>query len=100
MNANTNPVVNSAAGGVSNCNPDSSMGQLGSRTMWNPVPDLDVGFDVSWVHLNTAFGGTAFLNAMGTVFQPNASGRPGGLYTIANQDVLSAYFRIQRNFLY
>jgi hypothetical protein len=52
-------------GQVSNCNPDSSLWQIGTRTMWNPVPDLDVGFDVGMVHLNTAFGGTANLNAMG-----------------------------------
>jgi hypothetical protein len=70
--------------------------------MWNPVPDLDIGFDTSWVHLNTAFGGQAQLSPMGvgTQFQPGASGRPGGPYSISNQDVISAYFRIQRNFLY
>jgi hypothetical protein len=87
-------------GNVSNCDPNSSWSQLGTRTLWNPVPDLDVGFDVSWAHLNTAFAGTASLNAFGTVFQQNATGRPPGLYTIANQDVFSAVFRIQRNFLY
>ena len=85
---------------MTNCNPDSSIAQLGSRTMWNPVPDLDVGFDVSWFHLNTAFAGTGNINPMGSVFQPAATGRPSGPYNINNQDVVSAYFRIQRNFLY
>jgi hypothetical protein len=93
-------VINSFKGAVSNCNPNSSWAQLGTRTMWNPVPDLDVGFDVGWVHLNTAFAGTANLNAFGTPFQQNATGRRGGLYTIDNQDIYSAMFRIQRNFLY
>jgi hypothetical protein len=37
---------------------------------------------------------------MGTVFQPTANGRPGGLYNITNLDSVSAFFRIQRNFLY
>jgi hypothetical protein len=87
-------------GNVSNCNPNSSWTQLGTRTMWNPVPDLDIGFDVGWVHLNTAFAGTANLNALATPFQQNASGRPGGLYTIEDQNILSAVVRIQRNFLY
>jgi hypothetical protein len=32
--------------------------------------------------------------------QQDATGRPGGAYTISNQDVYSAMFRIQRNFLY
>jgi Porin subfamily len=88
------------SGGVNNCDPNSSWSQLGSRTLWNPVPDLDVGFDVSWVHLNTAFGGQANLPALGTIFQPAAGARPAGLYNVSNQDVLAAYFRIQRNFLY
>jgi hypothetical protein len=87
-------------GNVSNCNPDSSWTQLGTRTMWNPVPDLDVGFDLTWMHVNTAFAGTANLNAFGTPFQQNATGRPGGLYTIDNQNIYGAMFRIQRNFLY
>jgi len=87
-------------GAVTNCNPDSSVAQLGSRTMWNPVPDLDVGFDVSWFHVNTAFAGTANTNPWGSVFQPGATGQPGGPHIIGNADVVSAYFRIQRNFLY
>jgi hypothetical protein len=36
---------------------------------------------VSWVHLNTAFAGTANLNIFGTPFQQDATGRPGGAYT-------------------
>jgi hypothetical protein len=77
--------------GVSNCNPDYSWWQVGSRTQWNPHPDLDVGVDVLWTHLNTAFKGTATLAANGA--------RPAGVYTIDDQDILSVMFRIQRNFL-
>ena len=68
--------------------------------MWNPVPDLNIGFDLSWVHLNTAFAGTATFGGLGTVFQANALGRSNGLYTIQNQDSYSAILRVQRNFLY
>jgi hypothetical protein len=104
MSNNTAGPINGAVAStnqhVSNCNPNSSWTQLGTRTMWNPVPDLDVGFDLSWVHLNTAFAGTANLNGFGTPFQPNDMGRPGGAYTITNQDIYSVMFRIQRNFLY
>jgi len=77
--------------GVTNCSPNFSFWQVGSRTMWNPHPDLDIGVDVVWSHLNTAFGGTATLAANGA--------RPGGVYTISDQDVVSVLFRIQRNFL-
>jgi hypothetical protein len=75
----------------SNCSPNFSIDQVGSRTQWNPHPDLDIGVDVVWSHLNTAFGGTAVLLANGA--------RPGGLYNIEDQDVVTATFRIQRNFL-
>jgi hypothetical protein len=59
-----------------------------------------IGFDLSFIRLNTAFAGTANLNALGTVFQSNAIGRSSGVYNIDNQNVYSAMFRIQRNFLY
>ena len=76
---------------VSNCNPDVSWWNVGTRTQWNPHPDLDIGVDVMWSHLNTAFKGTATLAANGA--------RPGGTYTIDDQDIVSVMFRIQRNFL-
>ena len=77
---------------ASNCAPNFSMSGLGSRTMWNPVPDLDVGFDVIWWHLNTAFAGTATLGGNGA--------KPSGTYTISDKDAVTAIFRVQRNFLY
>ena len=79
--------------GVTNCNPDFSWWQVGSRTQWNPHPDLDIGVDVLWTHLNTAFKG------FGGLTSNTNSGRPTGIYTIDDQDVLSVMFRIQRNFL-
>jgi Porin subfamily len=75
------------------CSPNWSMSEVGTRTLWNPVPDLDVGFDVVWYHLNTAFGG-----GIATLAQTGA--KPAGNYTISNQDSLAGVFRIQRNFLY
>jgi Porin subfamily len=77
--------------GVSNCNPDSSWFQVGSRTQWNPHPDLDIGLEVLYTKLNTAFKGTASLATSGA--------RPSGAYIIEDQDIVSVYFRIQRNFL-
>jgi hypothetical protein len=62
--------------------------------MWNPVPDLDVGVDVVWYHMKTAFGGgVANLAA-------NLGAKPAGQYAISNLDALATVFRIQRNFLY
>jgi hypothetical protein len=92
--------INNYKGNVTNCNPNSSWTQLGTRTMWNPVPDIDIGFDLSWVHLNTAFAGSANFGGLGTVFQSNALGRSSGGYNIDNQNSFAAMFRVQRNFLY
>jgi hypothetical protein len=83
------------AGGINrqNCDPNFSLSEIGSRTMWNPVPDLDVGVDVVWWHLNTAFNGSQALLAQ-------QGAKPAGTYAVKDQDALSAVFRIQRNFLY
>ncbi len=77
---------------VSNCSPNYSWSQLGSRTQWNPHPDLDIGVDVLWSHLNTAFKGTATTGPSGA--QPLTAGA-----TVTDQDVVSVLFRVQRNFL-
>jgi len=101
---NTNPRLNGQfrplgfSGGngfvsVSNCNPNFSATQVGTRTLWNPVPNIDVGVDLSWYHNNTAFAGAAVV--------PQIPARPAGNnYTVSNADILSALFRFQRNFLY
>jgi len=48
--------------------------------------------DVLWTHLNTAFKGLANFPVNGA--------RPGIISAnVDDQDVLSVYFRIQRNFL-
>jgi hypothetical protein len=76
------------------CDPDWSMWRLASRTMWNPVANLDVGLEVAYTKLNTA--GEGFLNI--TTASPNASGLARGTYAIEDQDVWSATVRVQRSF--
>jgi hypothetical protein len=72
--SNPPSVINNFKGNVSNRDPNSGWTQLGTGTMWNPVPDIDIGVDLSWAHLNTAFAGTAGLNAWGS---PNKTPRAG-----------------------
>jgi Porin subfamily len=79
-------------GPVSNCDPDVSFWQVGSRTVWNPVRDLDLGIEVLYNRVNTAFAGTATLLA-------NNGPQPAGQYSISDQGAVSAIFRVQRNFL-
>jgi hypothetical protein len=77
----------------SQCNPNFGWWQAGTRTIWNPHPDLDIGVEVLYQAIQTA-------NRGATVWQNGASGGLApGLYTFANEGIWSAAFRIQRNFL-
>jgi len=71
-----------------NCDPNFGLTELGSRTMWNPVPDLDVGVDVVWYHMNTAFGG-----GVANLAAPLGA-KPAGNYAISNLDAIGAVFRV------
>ncbi|MCC6777659.1 MAG: porin [Hyphomicrobiales bacterium] len=71
------------------CNPDFSFYQVGTRTQWNPVPQLDIGLDLVYTRLNTAYRGAATVT-------PGAPQNAVG--QIDDQDVLAANFRWQRNF--
>jgi hypothetical protein len=71
------------------CSPDYSFWEVGSRTQWNPVPQLDIGVEVLYSARNTAFKGVAFVPASGS--------RPP-VTVIDDQGVWSAMVRWQRNF--
>ena len=85
-------ICNTNVGGfVSNCNPDWSFWQAGLFSKWTPVRGLDVGVDVFYTKINTAFEG----NAIGL---PANGSRPYGDYRVEDQGQWSAIFRVQRNF--
>jgi hypothetical protein len=46
-----------SAGIGNSCNPNYSFYEIGSRTQWNPVPQLDIGFELLYMHHNTAYKG-------------------------------------------
>jgi hypothetical protein len=77
---------------VTNCDPDYSVWQLGSRTQWNPHPYLDIGVDVLWTHLNSAHEG------LGANTLPQGA-RVAGPVFIEDQDVLTIMGRVQYNLL-
>jgi hypothetical protein len=81
------------------CSPNFSWWQVGTRTQWNPHPDLDIGVDVLWTHLNTAYKGPAqALSGSGARPGCASPGATSGC-SVDDQDVLSVMFRVQRNFL-
>jgi porin-like protein len=85
--AGTFTVITPGAG--NSCNPDFSFYEIGTRTQFNPVPQLDIGLELLYTHVNTAFKGPATVAA-------NAS-RPA-VTLIDDQNVWSAMVRWQRNF--
>lgn len=74
-----------------NCNPNFSFWQIGTRTIWSPEPGLDMGVELLYNHINSAFEGPVTVSANGTI--------PSGIFTASDQSVLSGVFRIQRNFV-
>ncbi len=72
--------------------PDFSFWQVGSRTTWKPVKNLDLSVDVMYSHLDTAFGGSV-VNGLGLPKDP-----ANALYTYGDTDLVSFMFRAQRNF--
>jgi hypothetical protein len=92
------PLFSAAQPASFNCNPDFSFYQIGSRTQWNPVPQLDIGLEILYTKLNTAFKGPANFVANGS--RPactNADPGNGGC-SVDDQGVWSVLFRWQRNF--
>jgi len=84
---------NFATGPVIGCNPDFNWWAVGTRTIWNPVPNLDIGLEIIYSKVETNFDpNTVRLNFAG------AGGRAAGLYTPSSEDVWSGVFRVQRNF--
>jgi hypothetical protein len=84
----TNIVSNNSAF----CDPDFSTWRVSSRTVWNPVRNLDVGAEIAYTEVNTAFGG-----AVGTLTASN-TGLAAGRYLMEDQGVWSAALRVQRSF--
>jgi porin-like protein len=78
------------------CNPDFSFYQTGSRTMWNPVRNLDIGVDILYTKIRTAYGGPTNWVANGS--RPACTNSAALSCAQDDQDVWSAMFRWQRNF--
>jgi hypothetical protein len=74
----------------SNCAPDFSIVQVGSRTIWNPVRNLDIGLEVIYSRIQTGFAGTAVVNA--NVAEPTQT------FNVRDQGIFSGILRFQRNF--
>jgi hypothetical protein len=75
------------------CNPDFNVWNVAVRSIWNPVPNLDIGVEVMYTKIETK------NDPVLTRFNfAGAGGRAVGLYVPSSEDVWSGLFRVQRNF--
>jgi hypothetical protein len=91
--------VRNAAGGtpsfgapVAGCDPDFMVWGIGTRTVWNPVRNLDLGAEIMYSRLDQNMGSGVLLNFGG------AGGTPAGNYTPQNQSIWSGLLRAQWHF--
>jgi Porin subfamily len=72
------------------CDPTFALWQIGTRTIWSPVRNLDIGVEVLYSRLDQNMVGAWNLGASGA--------RAAGLYEARDQDTWSGLIRFQRNF--
>jgi len=84
---------NYASGPVTGCNYAFALWAVGSRTIWNPVKNLDIGAEVQFTQIDQNMDPTRVLLNYG-----GAGNRPAGLYVPSDEGVVSGVLRVQRNF--
>ena len=90
---------NFLTGAVLGCNPDFNVWGIGTRTIWNPVPNLDIGVEIVYAKVETKHEAANPALARGVLLNfGGAGGRAGGLYNPSSEEVWSGMMRWQRNF--
>jgi Porin subfamily len=76
--------------GLTTCNPDYDIAQLGFITRWTPVKDLTFSGDVLWSHIGTKMAGNL-------AFADGALAKPAQFYEMKDQNNVLLLLRAQRN---
>jgi hypothetical protein len=84
-------VTGASQAGVTGCNPDFAIGQIGLITRWTPVKNLTFSADVNWTHLDQKYSGTVAYAGAGT------TAKPAAVYELKDQDSIVLLLRAQRN---
>ncbi|KJC40487.1 polymerase [Bradyrhizobium sp. LTSP885] len=79
------------AAGLTSCNPDYAIAQIGTQTQWTPVKNLTFTADLIYQRLDQKYAGTITTAAFGSV------GKPLATYQLKDQDGVSLLLRAQRN---
>ncbi|MBR0700337.1 porin [Bradyrhizobium diazoefficiens] len=77
--------------GVTGCNPDFAVAQVGVITRWTPVKNLTFSADLNWTHLDQKYSGTVGYAGAGT------TAKPAAVYELKDQDTITLLLRAQRN---
>ncbi|MGY3035509.1 hypothetical protein ACVIIV_004679 [Bradyrhizobium sp. USDA 4354] len=80
-----------AVAGVTSCNPDFAIGQIGIITRWTPVKNLTFSADLNWTHLDQKYSGTV------AVAPAANTAKPATVYELKDQDSITLLLRAQRN---
>jgi hypothetical protein len=75
--------------GVTVCNPDYNIGQVGANLRWTPVKNLTFTTEALYTMLDQKYAGVATLPA-------NNFAKPAGNYTLKDQDTWTVMLRAQR----
>jgi len=84
--------LGAASAGVTNCNPDFNIGQIGLITRWTPVKNLTFSADVTYSMLDQKYAGTITTAAPAPLVA-----KPAGTYELKDQNSVSMLLRAQRN---
>jgi len=80
-------------GAFAGCDYSFQIWGVGSRTVWNPVKNLDIGVEVMWSQIHQHMdAGKVALNFGG------GGNRAAGLYAPSDEGMWSGLLRVQRNF--
>jgi hypothetical protein len=82
----------STVAGVTSCNPDFNIGQVGLITRWTPVKNLTFSGEVTWTHLDQKYAGVVTTTAISA-----GNAKPAATYELKDQDSVNFLFRAQRN---
>jgi len=85
-------VTGASQAGVTSCNPDFAIAQLGLITRWTPVKNLTFSADVAWTHLDQKYAG--IVTPAAAIAVP---AKPSASYQLKDQDTVVLLLRAQRN---
>ncbi|MGY3447110.1 porin [Bradyrhizobium sp. USDA 4473] len=77
--------------GLTSCNPNYSVAQLGTQTQWTPVKNLTFSADFTYTRLDQSYAGTITYPGSAAI------GKPAGVYELKDQNTYLFALRAQRN---